>query len=70
MDFSIVKEVINPSLSEQENKALIAIPEHNEIEEDVFQLDPLKSLGPDGYPAKFYQHIWEDVGEDIINIIH
>lgn len=35
-----------------------------------FRLGPLKSPRPNGYPAKFYQHMWEDVLEDIINIVH
>ena len=52
-DLHVVKEVIKPSISMEENEGLIGIPSESEIK-DVFQLGPLKSPGPDGQPAKFY----------------
>lgn len=53
----------------EENENLIAISNSNEIKEAVFQLGSLKSPGLDGYPTKFYQHMWESLGIDITNIV-
>lgn len=53
-ELHVVKEVIKPSISMEENEGLIAIPSESEIKDVVFQLGPLISPGPDGHPAKFY----------------
>ncbi|XP_074265566.1 uncharacterized protein LOC141588006 [Silene latifolia] len=39
----------------------------NEVRQAVSQLGPLKSPGPDGIPAAFYQKYWSIVKEDVIN---
>lgn len=31
----------------------------------MFQLGPLKSPGPNGYPAKFHQHMWGSIRPDV-----
>ncbi|XP_074298006.1 uncharacterized protein LOC141628805 [Silene latifolia] len=38
-----------------------------EVRQAVFQLGPLKSPGPDGIPAAFYQKYWSIVKDDVIN---
>ncbi|XP_074277032.1 uncharacterized protein LOC141600687 [Silene latifolia] len=38
----------------------------NEVRGAVFQLRPLKSPGPDGIPAAFYQRYWSIVKNDVI----
>jgi hypothetical protein len=40
-----------------------------EIEQAVHQLGPLKTPGPDGIPATFYQLYWSTVRVDIINMV-
>jgi hypothetical protein len=46
---------------------------HNFSEEEVqkalFQMHPLKSPGPDGYPAIFYQKNWSTVGRDVCKAV-
>jgi hypothetical protein len=47
-----------PQLSVEENNLLIANFSMEEIHDAIFQMEHNKSPGPDGFPAKFYQHFW------------
>lgn len=66
-ELSLLKEVINPIVSGEYNQVLLVTTSESEIKEVVFQLGTLKSPGPEGILAKFYQHMWEHIGSDIIN---
>ena len=68
-DLDLVKELISPIISHDENTKLVEIPYEKEVKDVVFNLGSLKSTGPDGYPAKFYQHIWDTISRDIVNIV-
>lgn len=61
-DFSLIKELIRPVVSHDENTNLIAIPSEEEIKCVVFNLSSLKAPGPDWYPVKFYQYMWDTIG--------
>lgn len=65
-----IQNLIRPTITSEENKELIAILDSTEIKEAAFQLGSLRSPGPDGFAAIFYQHMWESIGLDIINIVH
>lgn len=41
-----------------------------EILNAVQQIGSWKSLGPDGFQARFYKHYWDTVGGDIQVLIH
>lgn len=47
-------------------KNLISIPSESEIKYGVFQMEALKSPGPDGYLVRFFQCMWKVVGPNII----
>lgn len=38
-----------------------------EVQEAIFQMAPLSSLGSDGFPTQFCQTHWEEVGNDVCN---
>jgi len=40
-----------------------------EVQKALFQMHPLKSPGPDGYPAVFYQKNWSTVGRDVCKAV-
>lgn len=42
---------------------------HDEVKTTLFQMFPTKSLGPDGFPAHFYQHHWDLCGEEVSKVV-
>ena len=40
-----------------------------EIGDALFQIGPLKSLGPDGLPARFYQQSWVILKTEIVAVV-
>ncbi|CAN1190366.1 LINE-1 retrotransposable element ORF2 protein, partial [Linum perenne] len=51
------------------NSNLCRAVSFNEVKSAVFQLGPLKSPGPDGFPGKFFQHHWDKIGTDLFKEI-
>ncbi|KAL5566496.1 hypothetical protein UlMin_029660 [Ulmus minor] len=58
--------LITASLSNEENNALIRIPDGEEIRTTIFRLGSFKATGPDGLPVLFFKSYWDSVGEDVI----
>ena len=48
-----------PQISTEENEILVANFSENEVHEAIMQMENNKAPGPDGFPAKFYQKLWE-----------
>jgi hypothetical protein len=59
--FSLDESEINdiPQLTHQENEILIANFSEQEVYDAIFQMEKNKAPRPDGFPAEFYQKIWE-----------
>jgi hypothetical protein len=53
-----------PQLSEEENVLLTANFTEEEVFQVITQMEHNKSLGPDGFPAEFYQKNWDVIKED------
>ena len=61
-----LENLIEPCISMEENEELCRVPSREEIRKVVFKMKSLKAPGPDGFPALFYKHYWETVGDQII----
>jgi hypothetical protein len=46
-------------VSDEENAILTAPYTKEEVKTVVFQMNHNKALGPDGFPAEFYQNFWD-----------
>jgi hypothetical protein len=51
------------------NATLCAPFSEKEISDALFQIGPLKAPGPDGFPARFLQHNWDLLKEDITKAV-
>ena len=49
---------------------MVAILDHEEIQNVVFALPLEKEVGPDGFPTFFFQMYWEVIKEDPVKEIH
>jgi hypothetical protein len=58
------------SVTNQENEELSKPFHEDEIKEALYQMEKNKVAGPDGFPIEFYQHCWEVIKGDIIDMFH
>ena len=56
---------ISPLITNDDNDALIRAVSEEEIHTALFQMDPYKAPGPDGFGASFYQHHWSMIKEQL-----
>lgn len=68
LDFSILSHVPN-MISEEENEALVVVPEKEDVKEVVFKLKGESSCGPNGMLGIFYQTYWDTVCEDVVELV-
>lgn len=61
----IVQPVVNPSMNLQVSRSFSPV----EVTQALSQMSPLKSLGPDGYPAVFFHKYWHIIGNDISSCV-
>nr|AAP04197.1 hypothetical protein [Oryza sativa Japonica Group] len=57
-----------PQVSLLENEALTQEFTEKEIKEAIFQMEHNKALGPDGFPAEFYQVFWNVIKFDLLEL--
>lgn len=62
-------DYFQPSITEEQNSILHAIPNEKEILNTVNNLHPTKASRPNGMPALFFQHFWGTVGKDVTTAI-
>jgi hypothetical protein len=55
-----------PQLSAEENVILTADFSNKEVLQAISQMKPNKALGPDGFPAEFYQKFWNILKSDLM----
>jgi hypothetical protein len=54
---------------EDTNQSLCNEFTEEEISNALFQIDPLKAPGPDGFPARFFQRNWTTLREDVVHAV-
>jgi hypothetical protein len=64
-DFSQCLETMEPRISEEMNSALLRPFTMEEVGMALSQMHPLKSPGPDGFSAGFFQKAWSFVGKKV-----
>jgi len=64
-DSSSVIDVINLSVSDNDNEMLTASFSKAEFKDAIFSMHPDKCSGPDGFNPGFYQHFWNLCSDDI-----
>ena len=58
-----------PQVSQSVNDFLTAPFTEKEIRDAIFDMEHNKATGPDGFPAKFYQHL-EVIKGDLMDMFH
>ena len=59
-------ELIEPSISTQENEMLTNVQSADDIRRVMFAMQPFKALVPDGMSSLFYRHYWSIVGDQLV----
>ena len=66
---SIVLQIENPELVPNSDIGKLTEPfTEKEVKEVVFKMAHNKSPGPDGFNVEFYQHFWELIKTDLMNL--
>lgn len=65
-----IEELLDKQVGQEENEALLRVPEEDEIKATILGLHALKSLGPDGYLGIFYRRYWSIVKEQVVKVVH
>jgi hypothetical protein len=60
---------IQPKIYAEMNHQLVAPVSMEEIQLALYQMDPLKAPGPDGFPACFFQQNWEILHKEVFDAI-
>lgn len=68
-DFEAVLSLVEPIITLEINASLTRPICREEIKEAVFQQDPLKAPGSDGFPGLFYQTYWDIVGDEVVGAV-
>ena len=56
----------HPIISQDENDALFAVPNEEEVKKAVFSMGSYKASGLDGFSPIFYKHYWVYIKADVI----
>jgi hypothetical protein len=62
-------EITYPNLDTDMLSQIAAPINNEEVKRALFNMNPWKAPGPDGFPAGFYQKSWEIVGETVCDFV-
>ncbi|PNY14675.1 ribonuclease H [Trifolium pratense] len=60
-----VLSLIAPKITQEDNESLVRPISKEELKDALFQMNPDKAPGPDGFNPAFYQHFWDLCSNDI-----
>ena len=61
---------IGLSISPQMNQKLLRLATEEEVQQALFMMHPEKAPGPDGMTALFFQHSWNVIKKDVIELVN
>ena len=61
VETTVVEEAISPSITEEINQGMSAVPTDAEIKVAIFSIHPDKAPGPNGFSAGFFRTNWSTV---------
>jgi hypothetical protein len=69
-DFSLDENRRNnlTQISAEDNEKLTTCFTKKEVNEAIFDMKHNKALGPNGFPAEFYQVFWEIIEQDLMTL--
>ena len=68
-DMEMVVQHIKRVVSSDMNDGLVKAFTKEEVETTLKQMALLKAPGPDGMPPLFFQHYWDNIGDDIVKAV-
>lgn len=57
-------------VSEVENEVLIEAFSEKEVKEAFFEMEYNKAPGPDGFPTEYFQHFWDIMKPDLMELFN
>jgi hypothetical protein len=66
VDPNIIFQEVQHCVDDYMNEGLCKAFSEEEISDALFQIDPLKAPGPDGFPAHFLQHNWGLFRDEVV----
>ena len=70
VDFDSFLEEIGPSISPQMNQMLLRLATEEEVWQALFMMHPEKAPGPDGMTTLFFQHSWNIIKKDLVELVN
>uniref|UniRef100_A0A803QDU6 Reverse transcriptase domain-containing protein n=1 Tax=Cannabis sativa TaxID=3483 RepID=A0A803QDU6_CANSA len=64
-----LESLFDAKVTSDDNSELCRVPTGSEIKDVIWNLHPLKALGPDGFSGVFFRTYWDVVGRDICNMV-
>ena len=61
--------LLEPSISESKNTRLSSVPNADEVNKVVQEMNAHKALVPDGLPGLFFKKYWNIVGPQVISAV-
>lgn len=69
-EFDGFLEEVTPSITPQMNQRLSRLATEEEVRQALFMMHPEKAPGPDGMTALFFQHSWNIIKKELLDLVN